>query len=579
MNGKLGWSWLIVGLLAFGAGWWWAGGSSGDASTHDHDHAGEETYTCSMHPQVRQPGPGDCPICGMALIPAGEADDGDDEPMVRLSERARALSRLRTERVEAGGGVHEVRLTGRVEVAEDRLASVIAWAGGRVERLRVRRTGDEVRRGQVVAEVFSPELLSAHGELRAALVQLSRSEGGGFAARARDAARERLRLLGVPEDELAALEEHEGPLRSVPLRSPFSGTVLERLVTEGDDIAPGQAVLRLGDLRAVWAVLDAYPEDLTGLEEGIAAQVEVDGVPGSRPGRVTRIEPVVDGQRQVGRVRVLLDNADGQLRPGLLVRAKLDERIDDEGLGHWVPHSAVYQTGRRAVVFVEVLGDDRPGYVAREVRVGPRVGDRVGILSGLGVGERVVVHGAFVIDADLQLRGARSLLTLPDHADPYAGALPIGPAERGRLAPVVDAYLAAQRALADDDLDRARAGAHALREGLERPAFDGEAAKVWEGLASALRDAAEAMKGADDLAGARDAFGSWTEATRELLERFGNPLDASLHLAFCPMSGDDGAYWVQQGTTIDNAYQGERMRRCGEVRGTVSPDAVLRSDR
>lgn len=563
----------VVALVAFGLGRGCAP-SPADAVSRDHDHGGEVVYTCSMHPQVRQPEPGDCPLCGMALVPASEvgADEGAD--VVRLSDRAQRLARLRTAPLRSGSPDAAVTLSGRLVPADDRRAAVIAWTGGRVERLRVRARGDVVRRGQVIADLYSPEVLVAHADLRAAHAQVAAAgpTAPPVVTRAYDGARQRLALLGVPDDTLDALAEEPGPLRRVPIRSPFAGTVLVRQVTEGDEVSPGQVLLEIADLSVVWAELDAPASALERLRQGDAAWLHVDGLPVAISGEVLLVEPVVDAERRLGRVRVALPNPDGRLRPGLVVRAEVTPAAAASGL--WAPSTAVYQTGERAIVYVEEQVRDRTVYEAREVRVGARTADRVELLAGVAPGERVVVHGAFVLDADMQLRGGRSLLTLPDTPDPFAQALDISSADRARLRPMLDAYLRVQRALGDDDLDAAAQAARAVVRGAEL-SLDGEAEAVWVPLRAVIRDAAEALASEGDIERARVRFHGLAASIQTVLERLGNPLDVPLHIAYCPMTFDDGATWVQEGERIHNAYQGERMLRCGEIRGVVAPGAVL----
>ncbi|MCA9492539.1 MAG: efflux RND transporter periplasmic adaptor subunit, partial [Myxococcales bacterium] len=253
---------LLVALLAFAAGSWTAGGDGADPHA---EHADEDTvWTCSMHPQIRHTEPGQCPICGMDLIPASGASSTAANDQVVLSHRARTLAQLRTEPVRRqGGAAAEVRLLGRIEPDESTQKTVTTWIGGRIDTLRVTTTGERVRKGQVIASLYSPEVYAAHQDLLTARQQVERlgaaSPSAASAARAAlGAAEDRLRLLGVPEGEVKRMAVADRPVQAVSIRSPFHGTVIERLATEGSYVQTGTPLYRVADLSRLWVQLDAY---------------------------------------------------------------------------------------------------------------------------------------------------------------------------------------------------------------------------------------------------------------------------------------------------------------------------------
>ncbi|MGF1465435.1 MAG: efflux RND transporter periplasmic adaptor subunit, partial [Sandaracinaceae bacterium] len=581
-----------------------AGRGSGGPAAAPPDHEGHHepadaapgrAWTCSMHPRVRRPAPGLCPICGMDLVPL-EARTGLPPDQVALSPRARALAAVRTtpaRRLAPTGAT--VRLLGRVDVDETTLQTVTAWVGGRIDRLHVQATGERVRRGQVLATLYSPEVFAAHQDLLVAARQLERlgeaSEGARAAARASlEAAEQRLRLLGVPEPELQDMARATAPARHVAIRSPFRGTVLEREAAEGAYVETGTPLYRLADLTRLWVQLDAYESDLAHLQVGQAVELEVEALDGDAfEGHVTFVDPVVDAVRRTARVRVALANPGRRLLPGMLVEASV-QRSPREGVPPLVvPASAPLFTGHRSLVYVEVQDAPRPTYEAREVRLGRRVGDVYPVVAGLAEGERVVTEGAFALDADLQLRGGRSMMARGD--DRSSGrldqarldqALEVPDAWRSGLAPVLEAYLAMQRALAEDDLDPAREAGAALsaRVAAFRAAGGPEVAvAAWEQLATHLRMHAAAAAEAPSLEALRAHFEPLSGAVLRLLRTFGNPTGEVLRVAYCPMAFDDqGASWLQEGPTVDNAYFGASMRTCGDIRAAVPPGAHLPPD-
>jgi membrane fusion protein, copper/silver efflux system len=546
------------------------------------------TWTCAMHPQIRQPEPGQCPICGMDLIPV-ESQGGEEAPPERitLSERAKALARLRTTAVRRMDDPSaEVRLLGRVEPDERTSKTVTAWVGGRIDRLHVKVTGERVRAGQTIATLYSPEVLAAHQDLIAARRQVDRMKSASETARsgaeaALGAARERLRLLGVADERLRAMEAADQPARQLEIRTPFPGTVIERLATEGSYVTTGEPLYRIADLSRVWVQLDAYERDLAVLRVGQAVRITVESLPGETfEGKITFIDPTVDPQRRTARVRVEVGNPQGRLRPGTFAQAIVQGQPGTTAERPLVvPHSAPLFTGKRSVVYVEVPGAERPTYESRVVRLGTRAGDVYPVVAGLAEGERVVTSGAFALDADLQIRGGASMMTGPDDTDkgPWDQVLGVPPEERAKLRPVIDAYLEVQRALAADDLPGAKLAAGALAKSaatitIARPA---EAKEAWPPLASELRMHAEHVAQATSLEIARGAFEASSARVTTLLRRFGNPLERPLQVAFCPMAAGGGASWVQDGTEIQNPYFGQSMLSCGEFREKAGARAYL----
>lgn len=550
----------------------------------------ETFWTCAMHPQIRQPEPGQCPLCGMDLIPVSSGEEGTAQGPNRvvLSERAQALARLRTAPVRRqADATADLRLLGRFEPNETTLKTVTAWTGGRIDRLHVNVTGGRVRSGQVIATLYSPEVFAAHQDLLVAKRQVERMPSSPEASRraasaAFQAASERLRLLGVSEDELARMERRDRPTRAVAIRSPFAGTVIERLATEGSYVSTGTPLYRIANLRSLWLQLDAYENELSRLSVGQTVRVTVEAIPGEGfEGAVTFIEPTLDPRRRTAKVRVQVDNRDRRLRPGMFAGATVATR---ETTGQpsplVIPKTAPLFTGRRAIVYVQVRSGDRVAYEPRTVRLGPRLGEVYPVVAGLSEGDRVVTRGAFALDADLQIRGGASMMASADDREEGAwdSVITLSPAERRSLAPVARAYLDVQAALADDAHDRAKAAATALTNALQKIELQSphEAHAAWSEVSAALRGHAQHIAMSDGLEGAREGFEPLSQAMIQLLSRFGNPLDHALRLAFCPMApGSDGALWVQKGREIDNSYFGASMLTCGEVRQEVPPAGYL----
>lgn len=588
---------LLLALLGYALGMLTLGLHSCSSKENHEGHQPQgsqeekRVWTCSMHPQIQKSEPGQCPICGMDLIPLNATEDLSAlaPNQVVLSERAQALAELRTTPVRRRSrALSQVRLLGRVQADETTLRAITAWTGGRIDRLHVSATGESVKAGQGIATLYSPEIFAAHQDLLVAKRQVERLDKSSEASRravsqALEAARERLRLLGVSDGELSRMENQSSPTRSVTIRTPYAGTVIERMATEGAYVTTGTPLYRIADLSKLWVQLDAYESDLPSISEGQTVLLTVDALPSEEfEGKVTFIDPTLDQRKRTAQVRVEVTNNDGRLRPGMFAEATLigGESSDDEKSPLVVPKTAPLFTGRRAIVYVEKELESGTRYEARTVRLGPRLGDFYPVVAGLSEGERVVSRGAFALDADLQIRGGASMMTRGDDTEEggWDSVIELSEKERAKLSPTITAYLDVQQSLAQDRLEDAKKAARRLDEALVEVDFAGspETKSRWPALASDLRQGARLIEKAHDLEGARAAFEDLSGAVESLLRNFGNPLEETLHLAFCPMaSGSRGASWIQEGTAIENSYFGASMSTCGEITTEVAPDRYL----
>ena len=372
----------------------------------------------------------------------------------------------------------------------------------------------------------------------------------------------------------------DAPWRQIAIRSPFSGTVIERLATEGAYVTTGAPLYRVADLSRVWVQLDAYERDLASVAVGQAVRLSVEAYPDELfDGRIAFIDPTLDPTRRTARVRVEVANENGRLRPGMFAEAVVIAAAPADAENPLViPDSAPLFTGRRSIVYVEVEGLDRPTYEARKVRLGPAMGAFYPVTAGLREGEHVVVHGAFALDADLQIRGGASMMSgVADRdGDPWEAAIAIDSKSTSALAKIVEAYLVVQQTLADDDLGGASEAAGDLvrraKDASEAIDDDGAWAKFSRSLGAVGTDLASETS----LDGARQQFGELTASIKGILQRYGNPLDEPIRVARCPMvDGDRGGIWFQRDTPLANSYFGESMKTCGDIEARLAPGAHL----
>ncbi|MFU8803993.1 MAG: efflux RND transporter periplasmic adaptor subunit [Bradymonadaceae bacterium] len=405
--------------------------TSGEAAvTHDphagHDHGDEPEanieYVCPMHPQIRQSEPGTCPICHMDLVPVEAGSGGDDDvPNVSFSKAARALGGVRTARAEAIALTREIDVFGRVEMNETSEVDLTAWAGGRIERLLVNSTGERVRRGQLLARIYSPDLLVAQQTLVQASRNLVEAQAAGSEVRARaarsamEAARTELRLLGVDSRQIDAVLEDGKAKETLDIFATASGTVRARHVSEGDYVQTGGRIVSLVALDSLWVQLEIFERDLPFVTTGTPVRIRVPAIGDEEfEGRVSFIDPVLDERKRVARARVVVANDSGRLRPGMFLRATIDaafEEGDGEDLPVSVPASAVLWTGKRSMIYRLDSSFDPPAFVPVMVELGPRMGDRYVVREGLEAGDEVAESGAFRLDASLQIKGGPTMMT------------------------------------------------------------------------------------------------------------------------------------------------------------------------
>jgi Cu(I)/Ag(I) efflux system membrane fusion protein len=326
---------LLAVTAAAGATGYWIGHSSKPPAMTEHPSAAtpetaQQVYTCSMHPQVRLDHPGKCPICEMPLIPATAlpAQPGG-EPMLQLSDHALAMASVETAPVERRAVARELRTVGKVEYNESSLATITARVDGYAERLFVNFTGVELKAGDHLAEIYSPELLVAQQELLIA----RQSSAGGTGGALIEASKLKLRRLGLTEEQIRDLLENNNIADRVTLISPSAGTVIEKSAVQNSAFRAGDVLYRVANLDTVWVYLDIYEYDLAWVRYGQKVAISAEALPGREfEGLVTFVQPMVSEETRTVRVPVHVENADRALKPGMFVSAIIRSALDAEGM-------------------------------------------------------------------------------------------------------------------------------------------------------------------------------------------------------------------------------------------------------
>lgn len=455
-------TWIVAGAVAVAFLFGYlirAMTSTTAASTEPSLTAKDAVWTCSMHPQVRLPKPGKCPICGMPLVPAKGAESrGWVAGSLELSEAARAQARVETHPVERRQIAKEIRAVGKIQFNETALATVTARVDGYVERLFADFTGMEVAKGDHLVELYSPDLVIAQREFLLAL------EEPASAGRL-EAARLKLRRWDVAEAQIAELEKSKRVLERLTIHSTVGGTVVEKNVVEKSPVKAGDVLYRVADLRSLWVHLSLYEYEIAWAQIGQAVALTAEAFPGETfQGRVTFVSPILDEDTRSVRVRVNVSNLKRRLKPGMFVNARIEVRLLADGLpvppgieGKYacsmhpevladapgacplcgmalkripgsprplasdavlaVPASALLDSGTRKLVYMERASGE---FIPVDIAVGPRAGDYYPVVSGLKEGDRVVVRGNFLLDSQFQIRGLPSMLH-PKGAAPPGG--------------------------------------------------------------------------------------------------------------------------------------------------------------
>ncbi len=442
-----------MGLLSSGA-------TTSSASVGDD----ARIHTCPMHPQIRQPGPGRCPICGMPLVPATAAASDGSELSVTIEPAARRLANIQTATVQREPLQATLETVGAIAIDESRMSTVASYIDGRMEKLFADYTGVQVAKGDHLAIVYSPELYSRQVEYLESRRAAVESPSAALEAirlsqrKLASSARQRLVELGMTPEQLTELETTGEAQSRLTIYSPAGGTVIDKMAQEGKYVKAGEPIYRIADLSTVWLMLELYPEDAARVRFGQRVEAELQSLPGRQlTGRIAFIDPVVSRQKRAVGVRVEFLHEDGRLRPGDYAAARIFLAIGDQGevydedlAGRWispmhpqiirdapgacpicgmdlvptsrygysempverpeslyVPRSAVLMAGADSVIYVET---DPGRFEIRPVTLGPILKDRVVILEGLKPGDSVATAGNFLIDSQMQLAGKPSLI-------------------------------------------------------------------------------------------------------------------------------------------------------------------------
>ncbi|MBI1249407.1 efflux RND transporter periplasmic adaptor subunit [bacterium] len=626
---------LLIVLLGVAQRVGWIGGE-GDAHAAGGD--AQQIYTCPMHPQIRQPGPGRCPICGMALVPATSGVADLDQFAVTIEPAQRRLAQIATEPAVSEPVSTTIETIGEIKIDESREAIIASYINGRVERLFADYTGVVVEKGDHLAVVYSPELYAAQAEYleaRATVQLMSQNTLPAVKSaqqKLMENSRQKLVELGMSDAQLQELETTNKPESRLTIFAPLGGTVIEKLAEEGKYVKAGEPIYRIANLSTVWLMLELYPEDASEIRFGQIVKAEMNSLPGKTlTGRVAFIDPEVDAKNRTVGVRVEFKNEFGRLRPGDYAEAQIEIPIDSQGqvydeqlAGKWIspmhpqiirdqpgtcpicgmdlvptsrygyanqpvapkpmtviPRSALLMAGQNSVVYVET----KPGrFEIRDVKLGPILKDRAVVLEGIKPGEMVATSGNFLIDSQMQLAGKPSLIDPSRLKKKTIRNTPmefdsiditrLEGPDGSELESLYQVYFAIQSQLASDKKPSTENAQQLFQLAEKLSKSPGLSDAAHEQLTIIATNSQHLHH--VSLEDARKQFKLISHAVLQLAVHLrGSESTQSFHQFFCPMVKGGEGDWLQADDKLLNPYFGSQMLRCGEHVRDLPPESKL----
>ncbi len=579
---------LAIGLLL---GWILFGDSSHNETAHNHTSVTEtnQMWTCSMHPQIMQPESGDCPICGMDLIPAASTSEGLSANQFKLTENAMALANIQTsivgQHTSENKGIH---LSGKIVKNEKENSLQVSYLSGRIERLNVSFTGEEVRKGQLLATIYSPELYAAQQELLTA-ASLKESQPALYKA-----VRNKLKLWKLSDNQIDKIESSGEVKENIPIYATVSGTVSEKLVDQGDYIKQGQPLLKISNLKTVWALFDVYENQMDLFKIGQAISITTNAYPNKEfKAKVDFIDPVFDTKTRTVKLRAVLSNKDKVFKPGMFVEGAIENNISNTEQELTVPASAILWTGKRSVVYIKT-NKEQPIFEMREISLGNQVGNHYQITEGINSGDEIVTNGTFTVDAAAQLQGKKSMMnkeggkvmtgheghigtneTGTESNENYSNLnerITVAPNFQIQLKAVFNDYIKVKDALVKDKRKQVVTASKQLLNNVSKVDMkllsDSSAHMQWMSLEKEIKATANAISNTSKIKEQRNHFKQLSTHMASAVEIFG--INEKVYHQFCPMANSNkGAYWLSKEEKVVNPYFGQAMLTCGEVKQII----------
>lgn len=563
----------IAVIIGLGAGWLIFGNSSDNAANKDtsdmsdHDHSGEsaeQMWTCSMHPQIMQPEAGDCPICGMDLIPAEAGADGLAANEIKMTENAMALAKIQTTIVgnaKAGDDDGMISLSGKIAANEENNTVQSSYFKGRIEQLNVNYEGQQVNRGQLLATIYAPDLVAAQQELITA-ASLKESQPALYKA-----VRSKLKNWKLSDTQINAIEESGTVRENFRIYATVSGTVSEVMAAQGDYVNQGQPIVKLSNLNSVWAEFDAYENQIAQFNIGQKINITTNAYPNKEfEGTISFIDPILNNATRTITVRATLQNKNDLFKPGMFVTGKVKGATQTMENTLTVPASAVLWTGERSLVYVKT-NPNEPVFEMREVTLGNRSGETYQVSAGLNNGDEIVTNGTFTVDAAAQLQGKKSMMNQQMMQDESAMMgdmeMSFSNAFSSDFSEALPSYLKMKDAFVASDAGQVSAFAKTTSEKLKTISTDDLGTMEKQHLTKSI-EMLDAIANNDNLENQRAHFVILNENIVPIAMSIEN--STNYYIQKCPMANNNkGAVWLSMEEEIRNPYYGDAMLTCGSV--------------
>jgi Cu(I)/Ag(I) efflux system membrane fusion protein len=536
-----------------------------------------------------QPEAGDCPICGMDLIPAETSADGLLADQFKLTENAMALANIQTSVV---GKItnKDVTTTLSGKIAENEEANEVqtSYFSGRIERLYINSTGEKVQKGQLLATIYSPELFATQQEL-ITTASLKETQPELY-----NAVRNKLKLLKVSESQIAKIEETGKVTQSFSLFARVSGIVSQKLVVQGETVAEGQPLLKIANLNTVWANFDVYENQMNQFKKGQDILITTNANKSTEiKGKVAFIDPILNQNTRTLKLRVVLNNKEQLLKPGMFVKGVITNVNSNSKQKLIVPASAVLWTGKRSVVYVKTNPDELI-FEMQEITLGNKIGATFEILEGLENGDVIVSNGTFTVDAAAQLLGKKSMMNrkgrneMTEHEgnlgmenaasaknENYTNInkrLNVSKDFQQQLKMVFEEYISLKdvfvKGNSKDGIEISKKLINKLSNVDMKLLKDKEVHKHWISIEKNIKASATLISKTANLKEQRNHFKHISYALTNAIEIFG--INEKVYHQFCPMADSNkGAYWLSKEEKVINPYFGDAMLTCGEVKQII----------
>ncbi|MGB3606676.1 efflux RND transporter periplasmic adaptor subunit [Psychroserpens sp.] len=560
---------LILGLVL---GWLVFSKSSSKDQKHDHNSVSQtnQMWTCSMHPQIMKAEAGDCPICGMDLIPAESNSEGLLADQFQLTENAMALANIQTSMVGKGmADTNGIQLSGKIAENEKNNEVQVSYFAGRIERLNVNSTGESINKGQLLATVYSPQLYAAQQELITA-ASLKETQPALYRA-----VRNKLKLWKLSDSQINQIETSGKVRENFPVYATVSGTVTEKMVNQGDYVNQGQPLLKIANLNTVWANFDVYENQIDQFKTGQDVIVTTNAYPNKEfKGTVNFIDPILNTQTRTVTLRVILNNKDDLFKPGMFVKGNIEGSLATNDKVITIPASAVMWTGERSVVYLKTE-PNRPVFEMRDVVLGNQIGTDYEILEGLADSDEIVTNGTFTVDAAAQLGGKKSMMNQKERQvlDATNGTQPSMklnlPQEfQKEFQILLEPYLKLKDAFVASDANKVATISKAMFKTIQSIKTNGLEQMELSHF-NELKDMLQMISEEKNIEKQRAHFVTFNENIVAVISHL-DILEKELYVQKCPMANNNkGAVWLSDKKEIRNPYYGEAMLTCGEVKQTL----------